>query len=55
MLRDFPDDWEAEYFMELTNISIDLQTVSATLGYKNIMDIPLVALQYRPEVLPALF
>jgi len=55
VLRDYPDDWEADYLLNLTGLSVDQLTVSGTLSFTNPMDLPAVGMQYRPETVPELF
>ena len=55
LLRSAPDVVEWSVTMDLTSISMDSQKVSATLGFKNLLDMPAVAITYTPAVAPGLF
>lgn len=54
ILRDYPDDWEADYLLDMRSIGVDQLVVTASLSYKNVFDLPAVGIQYRAEVLPEL-
>lgn len=54
-LRSDPSVLEYDITLDLTDISIDNQAVTGTLGYLNTMSIPAVALRFDPATSPGLF
>lgn len=55
VLRSNPDQIEFQVTLDLAGISADNMTVSAELGFKNLLTKPANPLQYRPNTAPALF
>lgn len=53
--RSDPDVIEWEVTMDLTDVSMDINEVSGTLSFTNLLDRPGITLFYRPENTPGLF
>ena len=50
-----PNTIEWELTMNLENISMNAQRISAELAFDDVLNLPGVALTYRPDVAPGLF
>lgn len=55
VLPSAPDTVEWDIAMNLENISMTAQNVSADLAFNDVLNLPAVALNYRPDVAPGLF
>ena len=55
VMRSAPNVIEWEITLELTNVEVDWVTVAGELGFEDLMNLPAVAVSYRPEVAPGLF
>lgn len=50
-----PDTIEWEVTMDLTDVSMDANQITGTLSFTNLLDVPGIAVFYRPENTPGLF
>lgn len=55
VLRADPDTIEWEATLTLLDVTAKQTRVTATLGYEDVLNLPAVAVSYRPEVAPGLF
>ena len=55
ILRSNPDVVEWEITMSLFNVQVDVQNVSAELGFENLFGKPAISMKYRPDNSPGLF
>ena len=55
ILRSNPDLVEWEITMSLFNVQVDVQNVSAELGFENLFSKPAISMRYRPDNSPGLF
>ena len=50
-----PDTLEFDMTMNLDNLSVTPVDINGTLGYEDILNLPAVAVQYRPDTSPGLY
>lgn len=55
IFRDHPDDVIQDYVMDVTNMDMNIATVTLSLGFEDLLNRPAVQVQFRPETTPGLF
>lgn len=55
VLRSAPDVVEWEVTMDLNDVRVNLADVSGTLTFDSLINLPGIALTYRPDVAPGIF
>lgn len=55
VMRSRPDTIEWTINMNLYNVSVTMQEISAELGFENLFSRPAISLQYRPDNSPGIF
>jgi len=55
VLRSIPDNIEWEATMDLLNISVQWVQIDGELGYEDLLNIPVVTLDFRPDTAPGLY
>lgn len=55
VMRSRPDLIEWSMDMNLYNVSVTMQTISAELGFENLFSRPAINVQYRPDNSPGVF
>lgn len=55
VLREDPNHLEADITLDMTSLHLDHLVVTADLGFEDVLDLPAVAVAYRPEITPELF